>query len=369
MKTKSFIDIIDDETLAEMIDITLRHEKRLNYERRTTMRSIIKIIPIAVAVMLVIGLVSLINIYNREEVFNEAGANTGMNGIITAEVVPDEIPEYIVINGERYSTELTELEFDDVSLTNADIEQLKYMVNLQSLTIQNWVNPGNISDINPLAELKNLTSLKLWSNQINDISALAGLTNLTVLDLGYNQINDISVLANLTNLTELILSSTQINDLSALAGLTNLTELILYSTHINDISVLAKLTNLTRLNLIETPVSDLSALADLTHLSILDLGGNQIKDISPLAKLKNLTCLYLQDSQVSDISALADLTNLTWLYLNDNKIRDINVLTELTNLKELYLKRNPLTSGQIEELQEALPNTEIVFEAAVYGCN
>jgi hypothetical protein len=54
-------------------------------------------------------------------------------------------------------------------------------------------------------------TLGLSSNQISDINAISGLTNLTELYLHNNQITDINAVSGLTNLTELDLSSNPLN--------------------------------------------------------------------------------------------------------------------------------------------------------------
>ena len=52
------------------------------------------------------------------------------------------------------------------------------------------LHENQITDISPLAGLKNLTVLWLDENQITDVSPLAGLSKLTVLGLSGNQIAD-----------------------------------------------------------------------------------------------------------------------------------------------------------------------------------
>ena len=71
----------------------------------------------------------------------------------TTEIMYDDIPAEVEIGGVMYSTESTELNLSWSFLTDEDIVNLKYMVNL--------------------------TQLDLGYNQISDISPLAGLTNLT----------------------------------------------------------------------------------------------------------------------------------------------------------------------------------------------
>ena len=346
MNKKSFADKISDETFAEMIDITL------NLERATKDKNIkinlLKIIPAVAAAVFVIGFVNFMGIETPANL-----ANT--NKEITLN--ENENSDYIVINGERYSTSITHLELDSSQLANADIEPLRYMVNLQSLRMvpmtltpgENYCLPGNTSDLSALAGLTNLTNLSLYSNQIKDISVLAGLTNLVELNLGNNQISDISAVAELTNLQSLDLAGSQINDINALAGLTNLNVLNLRETYISDISPLAELKNLKILNLFNSrdiynhnQIKEITTLSRLTNLSILALGGNQINDISALAGLTNLTHLDLCLNQISDISPLAGLKNLAKLDLRENLITDMK---------------------QIEKLREVLPNTEILFDS------
>ncbi len=98
---------------------------------------------------------------------------------------------------------------------------------LSSLTELSLYNNNQISDIQPLQSLTNLTSLALISNQISDIKPLASLTKLTSLQLYTNQIRDIKPLASLTNLTWIRLSDNKISDIKPLASLTNLTGLYL----------------------------------------------------------------------------------------------------------------------------------------------
>ena len=365
MKKEYFTDNLSVGDITEMID------KMLHFERTAAQRSIktkfLKIIPVVAAVVFMIGIVNFIGVFNIDDILNISDrANSSIvtteppenfaniNATVTQNNETDEIPDdYIIINGKRYSTAETHLELDSSQITNTDIEQLKYMVNLQSLWIfsrtltpgEDYYLPSNISDISPIAELTNLTELNLNGNQINDISPLAGLTKLEKLYLIGNQINDISVLAVLKNLTVLSLAGNQFNNISALAELINLTELNLNESQINDISALAGLTNLSVLYLsknisINTPIS-------------------QINDISPIAGLTNLLVLNLGGNQINDISALAGLTNLTNLALTNNQVSDISILAGFKNLTYLDLRYNPINIGQIEELRRLLPTIEI----------
>ena len=87
------------------------------------------------------------------------------------------IPDFIVINGEKYSTSLTELRLTYMGLSNNDIKSLRYMTKLKFLNLRN----NRITDISPLSALTNLTELWLDENPITDIRPLSTLTSLLKL--------------------------------------------------------------------------------------------------------------------------------------------------------------------------------------------
>ena len=204
----------------------------------------------------------------------------------TPEQAQAEIPTYITIQGQHFSTSITELDFgwsrSGISyLTNEDIIPLKYMTNL--------------------------TTLDLVNNQITDLSPLANLTSLTSLRLNFNQITDISPLVNLTNLQKLNVGSNQITDISSVAGLVNLTDFRAHDNRITDITALSELTKLTGLNLSSNLITDITAISELTNLTELSLERNQIADITPLAGLTNLYHILLDNNPFTDWSPLNNL--------------------------------------------------------------
>jgi len=179
---------------------------------------------IAVLLLTVLILSSFLACTKKEDATNESVSDTATETPVNPNA------EIITIKDEQYNINLTELDLNKKSLLNSDIEQLIYM--------------------------ENLTSLRLWQNQIDDISVLENLTNLKELYVGSNPINNITALNNLTNLTHLGLQDCIINDISVLSNLTNLTYLRLQGNQINDISVLKGLTKLTYLELSKNPLTD-----------------------------------------------------------------------------------------------------------------
>ncbi len=164
-----------------------------------------------------------------------------------------------------------------------------------------------------------------------------GYDDENVVRLSFDFVRGLSFLARLPNLRELRLGEADVADLSALAGLAKLTVLSL-----------------------SAPTGDLSPLGGLTNLKLLELFLMPISDLSPLKKMRNLKKLELNSDELSDLSALADLTNLEELTLRGAKIRNLSPLTNLQNLKELDLTAPEVTDAELERLQQALPNCEIV---------
>jgi len=261
---------------------------------------------------------------------------------------PLEIPDYVTIQGEQFSTSLTSLDLTRRNLADEEMYPLRYMLNLTELHLSNsiqWASYAQLTDISALAGLTNLTYLYLGGNRISDLTPLAGLTNLRVLGIGGNLISDITPLSGLTNLIGLDLMHNQIDDIQVLANLTNLESLTLSSNQISDISPLGNLTNLRFLSIGHNQISSLAPLTGLRNLDILSAGGNPITDLTPLADMNRLAMLDLYSAQISDISALANLQFLQTINLSDNQISDIHPLTSLQQYPHInvFLDDNPVT--------------------------
>ena len=191
------------------------------------------------------------------------------------------------------------------------------------------------------------------------------------MDLYSNTISDVSPLANLTQLTYLRLGGNTISDVSPLANLTQLTSVDLYSNTISDVSPLANLTQLTYLRLGGNTISDVSPLANLTQLTYLELGNNAISDVSPLANLTQLTYLNLYNNAISDVSPLAglNLTGTQWdstgldLKLNPLNYASINTHIPAMQARGIEVKldsRAPTTLVKISgTAQQGVVNTTL----------
>ena len=108
----------------------------------------------------------------------------------------------------------------------------------------------------------------------------------------------------------------------------------------------------------------------MPNLRLLILAENpNLKNVERIASLQDLEYLELFSCGIEDISPLTALTALMDLNLSNNRVKDWRPLKEMKWLRRLWIsgmctgnrKRQELTSAERQELEEALPYTEIVY--------
>ncbi len=250
-----------------------------------------------------------------------------------AEAMAD-LPKFITIKGKEYSTSLTSLTLNNMDLTDEDVKDLKYMVNLKELYV--------------------------YQNEITDISFVKGLTELENLSLFNNKVSDLSPIAGLVSLKGLYLRSNKISDISALDGLYKLEVLDLSENNVSDITPLAELRNINLLRLNDNNISDISALSGMKKMDRLHLHNNSISDIAPLSAMADLTEVYLDNNNVTDVEPLMSLTALGWIRLDGNHVTNFEPLKNLIGLKKVYLVGTDISDDELQSLQDRLPDTVIV---------
>ena len=241
-------------------------------------------------------------------------------------------------------TNLTSLHLETCQIDDEDLVYISNLTNLKSLYLGNSSYEGNnITNIEPIKKLTNLTTLRLDNNDIIDISALKELVNLEELALRGNNISDLEPISNLTQLTDLSLgrdnygTGNPISTLQPLRNLTNLLDLEIAMCNITDISPLAGSTKLQTLDLMCNEVTDISPLENLSNLRSLQLWGNKINDIEPLGNLAKLSSLDIGYNEISDMSILEQL-NISRLICNSQKITISVEKGEKVKLPNLFLQ-------------------------------
>ena len=123
--------------------------------------------------------------------------------------------------------------------------------------------------------------------------------------------------------------------------------------------------NATELDLSGTGISDLTGLSKLSSLEKVDLSRNSISNIYILeftSSRRTIKELNLSGNLIEDITPLASLQAVEVLDLSNNKISSETPLMNLKSLKTLYLGGNLLTDLQIDTLQNALLDCEIILD-------
>lgn len=117
----------------------------------------------------------------------------------------------------------TQLGFNVSFATNADLASaIPTSGSTDFLAIMATTGAANLTNLSPVARIKNLTALYIWNLcGVKDLSPLAGLSQLTQLSMkSCTEVSDLSPLAKLKNLRYLDISGCEkIRDISPVQGL------------------------------------------------------------------------------------------------------------------------------------------------------
>ena len=167
---------------------------------------------------------------------------TGMHQLTALKVGSNQLTDYTPIAS---LTNLTTLSIGN-NRSN-DISMLRSLVNLQEATFSQMGLTNNAVQV--FSYMPKLVTLSIdFNDQISDLTPLAGLRQLQSLNFSKDQVADLTPLKQLTNLTDLSFSNAQVANLAPLAGLTKLTSLNLLRNHVSDLSPLQNLQGLSYLN-------------------------------------------------------------------------------------------------------------------------
>lgn len=128
------------------------------------------------------------------------------------------------------------------SLSSLDLQNgtVKDLSALTSLPIQNLrLMEVNVQDLTPVWQCTQLTSLSIINNKnLTSLEGIQALENLSLADFSGSKLVDVSPLASCTNLVTVNLSSCdQVRDVSSLIGLPSLKRLTVYGTSVPDQTV------------------------------------------------------------------------------------------------------------------------------------
>lgn len=133
-----------------------------------------------------------------------------------------------------------------------------------------------------------------------------------------------------------------------------------------ELEVLKYCPDLQALDLGHKNITSLDFLRYVPHLKYLIIVENDVNDITPIGELQELTYLEMFWTKCEDISPLQNckaLTDLNISYIYCRPAKCLETLVNMPQLERLWYCGNNLDAGQLEELQAALPDTEMYLAA------
>lgn len=289
----------------------------------------------------------------REKVWYQAGLKDG------------DTEEMILQKLEQCETlELSNLRDGEEKDVSFSLEDLVYLPNLKTLSIDISKWGVKIEDFSPISGLFGLEELSVSYEREEeiDLSFLAEMKTVKRLFLPYCRLENIDFLEDMPQLERLSLYQAPVEDLAVLEKLPELVELSVGgNAGARHIEVIGTLTKMEDLGLQDCGIEDISFLSGLNELRGVNLNDNSVTDLTPLAGLTNLERLGLSRNGIRDISPISGLYNLYDLALDGNEISDISALQGLTRLNRVGLSEN-----QITDLSPLSDKNELIY-AAVYG--
>ena len=223
-----------------------------------------------------------------------------------------------------------------------NFDDLKYLPNLQNLTMQNQ-SMDTLTCLLPLDKLQvvDLTGCRFPADSMRIFANLPELQRLVLVDCG---LSTIAPLEGCRNLTHLNLANNTVRNLDVLADMNTLVDIDLQHNAVVDLSKLSNLSVLERLNVSFNSVTTLDPIATCSRLSWLDASNNTIAVLTAVDKLSLLSHLTVSHNMLTDVAILAECTSLTELDIANNEITDISMLEALSKLDTFDFSYNQVTA-------------------------
>jgi internalin A len=220
-----------------------------------------------------------------------------------------------------------------------------------------------ITNISGISECKNAEELNLAYDDISDISEIGEMKNLQEIHLdNNNKIKDISVLIKLKKLKMLGLNGlTNIDDVSMISKISNLERLYMSGCQLYEINFIEN-SFMKKLDISYNNITSISSVENMPDLYYFNAMHNRISDISSLKSCKKIKKCILDYNEINDIKCFESNNMIGELSLEHNEINDLTALYNCKNLKGLNIYDNPVTKEQVDQLQQHLPDCEILSD-------
>ena len=247
-----------------------------------------------------------------------------------------------------------------VLLTKTLLNDLRYLTNQRSLTLE---DPEGLRDLDALTMLTELRSLTIRGADVFDLSPIRNLTYLEYLDLTGTEVRNLEPLRYAVELNELRVAGTRISSLEALGRFPKLRVLDISNTLVSDLNPIQGLSNLVDLDLTQTQVKSIGPLAQIQGLTRLAISLTDVSDFSPLSGLKNLVHLEAEHCPVADLEPLRGCTTLKKIFLDHSEVSDLTPLAGLPQLNRIYCDNTMVSDRAAREFRRIRPEVLIVFNS------
>lgn len=226
-----------------------------------------------------------------------------------------------------------------------------------------------------VSKLNNLQELNLSKNNLSNLNGIENLNYLQVLSIGMNNFktfpSEIIKLKNLKSLSvwwnsiktfpdEFFSENIKIEELD----MTSMFEFD-FKSNLNKIH---SFKNLTKLNLGNNQIPYLTVQFDkLENLEVFGYIRQNSIDLKELclklANCKKLKTVHFSANNIKELpNEILLLESLEELNLFENKIQSLPTdIVKMKNLKEISLIDNPVDESKIEDIENKMPQTEIIY--------
>lgn len=218
------------------------------------------------------------------------------------------------------------------------------------------------TDLQPLADLQELTQVVLHGRRSFSLLAFAGHPNLRKVVAGAD--GDSSIMFDLKQMPELetVYARADTTDFSGLSELPKLHRIQVTAKRITGLEALSEARNLSELHLHGGDITDLSFLRGTKRLGVLRMVRLAARNLRPLESAINLRRLTLEGDNI-DFATLPELPHLVSLYLSGGTATDLSVLRQFTKLNDLDLRN--MVVGDLADL----PHIARLWELNLEGSN
>lgn len=232
-----------------------------------------------------------------------------------------------------------------------DVSVISNLTNINSLSLKN----NRIESVNGLQNLNSYT-LDLSNNKIQDLSAFSsGNSHIQYITLSNNNLTNLNGIEGLTELTGIRADNNKITNIDNLSGCLNLYSIHLKSNKIKDIHFTNELVNVRTIDLSDNKIINLDFLKSMPRVCndgeiVLDKNDiaslHVFKEIYEAGNFKKLIKLMLSDNNITSLEPLSFLSNsevgISDLDVSHNKLTSLDGIQN-AELYYLHASFNSLT--------------------------